>query len=110
MLGGEVLAEWQARLDDLFALVAGRFRRVRRTRLGGQRRAVPHRARAPRPGRAALVDPSARPSRLATQDHTLNRDASYSIGMITDGLTVDGPGHGLPVRNVSPDPNAKVAR
>src|SRR3954471_9326522 len=28
MLGGEVLAEWQAGLDDLFALIAGRFTRV----------------------------------------------------------------------------------
>ena len=28
MLGGEALAEWQSGLDDLFALVAGRFPRV----------------------------------------------------------------------------------
>src|SRR3954469_4436351 len=33
MLGGEVLAEWQAGLDDLFALIAGRFARVEPRRL-----------------------------------------------------------------------------
>lgn len=33
MLGGVVLAEWQAGLDDLFALVAGRFSRVEPRRL-----------------------------------------------------------------------------
>jgi len=33
MLGGVVLAEWQAGLDDLFALVAGRFCRVEPRRL-----------------------------------------------------------------------------
>src|SRR4051812_4854435 len=33
MLGGEVLEEWQAGLDDLFALVAGRFYRVEPRRL-----------------------------------------------------------------------------
>ena len=33
MLGGAVLAEWQAGLDDLFALVAGRFYRVEPRRL-----------------------------------------------------------------------------
>ena len=33
MLGGAVLAEWQAGLDDLFALVAGRFGRVEPRRL-----------------------------------------------------------------------------
>src|SRR3954449_11085606 len=33
MLGGDVLAEWQAGLDDLFALIAGRFTRVEPRRL-----------------------------------------------------------------------------
>lgn len=33
MLGGQVLAEWQAGLDDLFALVASRFYRVEPRRL-----------------------------------------------------------------------------
>lgn len=33
MLGGEVLAEWQSGLDDLFAVVAGRFSRVEPRRL-----------------------------------------------------------------------------
>jgi hypothetical protein len=33
MLGGEVLGEWQAGLDDLFALIAGRFSRVEPRRL-----------------------------------------------------------------------------
>jgi SRSO17 transposase len=33
MLGGEVLADWQSGLDDLFAVVAGRFSRVEPRRL-----------------------------------------------------------------------------
>jgi hypothetical protein len=33
MLGGEVLAEWQSGLDDLFAVIAGRFSRVEPRRL-----------------------------------------------------------------------------
>ena len=33
MLGGEVLAGWQAGLDDLFAVIAGRFTRVEPRRL-----------------------------------------------------------------------------
>ncbi|PRY19083.1 IS701 family transposase [Pseudosporangium ferrugineum] len=33
MLGGEVLDEWQAGLDDMFALIAGRFARVEPRRL-----------------------------------------------------------------------------
>jgi SRSO17 transposase len=33
MLGGGVLAEWQAGLDDMFALIAGRFARVEPRRL-----------------------------------------------------------------------------
>ena len=33
VLGGEVLAEWRAGLDDLFALIAGRFARVEPRRL-----------------------------------------------------------------------------
>src|SRR3954453_21234154 len=33
MLGGEVLAEWQAGLDDMFSLIAGRFARVEPRRL-----------------------------------------------------------------------------
>src|SRR3954447_17265454 len=33
MLGGEVLAEWQSGLDDLLAVIAGRFSRVEPRRL-----------------------------------------------------------------------------
>src|SRR3954449_4185149 len=33
MLGGDVLAEWQSGLDDLLAVIAGRFSRVEPRRL-----------------------------------------------------------------------------
>jgi len=33
MLSGEVLAQWQSGLEDLFAVIAGRFSRVEPRRL-----------------------------------------------------------------------------